>query len=107
MLSMGCVIVRRAYAQEHPEALAQFMADYAASVEMVNADVSGAAQLVQKHGILPKAAVAERAIPNCHIVFITGEAIRAQIEPLYQLLYDANPASVGGAMPDDAFYYVP
>ena len=107
VLSMGCVIVRRAYAQEHPEALAQFMADYAASVEMVNADVSGAAQLVQKHGILPKAAVAERAIPNCHIVFITGEAIRAQIEPLYQLLYDANPASVGGAMPDDAFYYVP
>ena len=107
VLSMGCVIVRRTYAQEHPEALAQFMADYAASVEMVNADVSGAAQLVQKHGILPKAAVAERAIPNCHIVFITGEAIRAQIEPLYQLLYDANPASVGGAMPDDAFYYVP
>ena len=107
VLSMGCLIVRRAYAQEHPEALAQFMADYAASVEMVNADVSGAAQLVQKHGILPKAAVAERAIPNCHIVFITGEAMRAQIEPLYQLLYDANPASVGGAMPDDAFYYVP
>lgn len=107
VLSMGCVLVRRAYAQEHPEALAQFMADYAASVEMVNADVSGAAQLVQKHGILPKAAVAERAIPNCHIVFITGEAMRAQIEPLYQLLYDANPASVGGAMPDDAFYYVP
>ena len=107
VLSMGCVIVSRAYAQEHPEALAQFMADYAASVEMVNADVSGAAQLVQKHGILPKAAVAERAIPNCHIVFITGEAMRAQIEPLYQLLYDANPASVGGAMPDDAFYYVP
>ena len=107
VLSMGCVIVRRAYAQEHPEALAQFMADYAASVEMVNADVSGAAQLVQKHGILPKAAVAERAIPNCHIVFITGEAMRAQIEPLYQLLYDANPASVGGALPDDAFYYVP
>lgn len=107
VLSMGCVIVRRAYAQEHPEALAQFMADYAASVELVNADVSGAAQLVQKHGILPKAAVAERAIPNCHIVFITGEAMRAQIEPLYQLLYDANPASVGGTMPDDAFYYVP
>ena len=81
VLSMGCVIVRRAYAQEHPEALAQFMADYAASVEMVNADVSGAAQLVQKHGILPKSAVAERAIPNCHIVFITGEAMRARPSP--------------------------
>ena len=107
VLSMGCVIVRRAYAQEHPEAIAQLLTDYAASVEQVNADVSAAAQLVQKHGILPKAAVAERAIPNCHIVFVTGDAMRAQIEPLYQLLYDANPASVGGALPDDAFYYVP
>ena len=107
VLSMGCVIVRRAYAQEHPESVAQLLTDYAASVEQVNADVSAAAQLVQKHGILPKAAVAERAIPNCHIVFVTGDAMRAQIEPLYQLLYDANPASVGGALPDDAFYYVP
>ena len=106
-LSMGCVIVRRAFAQAHPEAVAQFLADYAASVELVNGDVSGAAQLVQKHGILPKAAVAERAIPNCHIVFVTGDAMRAQIEPLYALLYEANPASVGGALPDDAFYYVP
>ena len=107
VLSMGCVIVRRAYAQEHPESVAQLLTDYAASVEQVNADVSAAAQLVQKHSILPKAAVAECAIPNCHIVFVTGDAMRAQIEPLYQLLYDANPASVGGALPDDAFYYVP
>lgn len=107
VLSMGCVVVRRAFAQEHPEAVAQFLSDYAASVEMVNADVPAAAQLVAKFGVLPKAAVAERAIPNCHIVFVDGEAMRAQIEPLYQLLFDANPASVGGKMPDDAFYYVP
>jgi len=107
VLSMGCVIVRRAFAQENPEAVARFLSDYAASVEMVNADVPAAAQLVEKFGILPKAAVAERAIPNCHIVFVDGEAMRAQIEPLYRLLFDANPASIGGSMPDDAFYYVP
>ena len=104
-LSMGCVIVRRAYAQEHPEAVAQFMRDYAASVELVNSDAAAAAKLVEKHGVLPRAAIAERAIPNCHIVFVQGEAMRAQIEPLYALLFAANPASIGGALPDDAFYY--
>lgn len=105
VLSMGCVIVRRAFAQEHPEQVAAFLDQYAASVEFVNGDADAASEQVEVFGILPKAAVAKRAIPNCHIVFIAGEDMRAQIEPLYQVLYAANPASIGGAMPDDAFYY--
>ena len=105
-LSMGCVIVRRDFAEANPEKVAAFLDAYAASVEMVNSDVDAAAELVQKHGVLPKAAVAKRAIPNCHIVFVEGEAVRTQIEPLYAVLLAANPKSIGGAMPDDAFYYV-
>lgn len=106
VLSMGCVIVRREYAQSHPDQVSAFMDAYAASVEFVNTDVSAAAQQVEAFGIMPKAAAAERAIPNCHIVFIEGDAMRAQIAPLYALLYEANPASIGGALPGDDFYYV-
>ena len=98
--------MRREYAKEHPEQVSAFMDAYQKSVEWVNADVPAAAQQVEAFGVIPKAAVAERAIPNCHIVFVEGEAMRAQIEPLYALLYEANPASVGGALPDDDFYYV-
>ncbi len=105
VLSMGCVVVRRAFAQEHPEQVEAFLADYAASVEFVNGDVEAASQLVERFGVLPKAAVAKRAIPNCHIVFVAGEAMRAQIEPLYALLLEANPKSIGGKMPGDDFYY--
>ena len=106
VLSMGCVIVRREYAQSHPDQVSAFMDAYAASVEFVNTDVSAAAQQVEAFGIMPKAPEAERAIPNCHIVFIEGDAMRAQIAPLYALLYEANPASIGGALPGDDFYYV-
>ena len=105
-LSMGCVIVRRDFAEAHPEKVNAFLDAYAASVEAVNADAETAGQWVEKHGVMPKAAVAQRAIPNCHIVFVEGEAARAQIEPLYQVLLEANPASIGGALPDDGFYYV-
>lgn len=105
VLSMGCVIVRAAYAEEHPEQVAAFLDAYAASVEFVNGDPEAASQQVEAFGVMPKAAVALRAIPNCHIVFVEGEAMRTQIEPLYALLFEANPASIGGAMPDDAFYY--
>ena len=106
VLSMGCVIVRRAFAEQNPEKVSAFLDAYSASVAMVNGDPAAAGELVQKHGVMPKAAVAARAIPNCHIVFVEGEAVRAQVEPLYQVLLAANPASIGGALPGDDFYYV-
>ena len=105
VLSMGCVIVRRAFAEENPEKVAAFMERYSESVALVNADPAAAGELAQKHGVMPKAAVAARAIPNCHIVFIEGDAMRTQIEPLYNVLHAAKPASVGGALPGDDFYY--
>lgn len=106
VLSMGCVIVRREFAEKHPEKVEDFLDAYSESVAFVNGDVAAASELVQKHGVMPKAAVAARAIPNCHIVFVEGAQMRSQIEPLYSLLYAANPASVGGALPGDDFYYV-
>ena len=103
---MGGVIVRKDFAQANPEKVAAFMEAYAASVEFVNSDVEAASKMVEEQGIMPKAAVAAKAIPNCHIVFITGEEMKAQIEPFFQVLFDANPASVGGALPDADFYYM-
>ena len=105
VLSMGCFVVRREFAQAHPEQVAAFLAACEASAAFVNAEPDAASQLVEQFGVLPKAAVAKRAIPNCHIVCVTGETMRAQIEPLYNLLFGFNPASIGGALPDADFYY--
>ena len=30
--------------------------------------------------------------------------MKAQAAPLYDILFSANPSSVGGKVPDDAFY---
>jgi len=105
-LSMGCVIVRSEVAEQHPDKVADFMAEYQASVSFVNENVAEAAQMVQEQGVMPKAAVAQKAIPNCHIVYIDGEAMKAQIEPFFQILFNANPKSVGGKMPAEDFYYI-
>ena len=102
---MGCVAVRTEFARENPEAVKQFLTDYEASINAVKADVDHAAQLCEQYGIVPKAAIAKRAIPDCSLTFISGADVRATLEPYYQVLFDANPASVGGAMPDDAFYW--
>lgn len=104
-LPMGCVIVRREFAESNPEAVTSFLDDYEQSVAFVNADPHAAAVQVEAAGIMPSAAAAERAIPNCHIVFIEGEAMRQQAEPFFQLLLNSNPASVGGVLPESSFYY--
>lgn len=106
VLSMGSVIVNKEWAAANSDKLAEFMAAYAASVEFVNSDLDAASQMVEAQGIIPKAAVAKKAIPNCHIVFVTGEEMKSQIAPFFQVLFNANPKSVGGAMPAEDFYYI-
>lgn len=106
-LIMTAVVVRTAFLEEHPEAVAAFLEDYAASIEYVNGNVEEAAELVAGHGFAPSAAIAAKAIPQCHLVCITGGDMQPAIDGYYGVLFDANPASIGGSRPDDGFYYVP
>jgi NitT/TauT family transport system substrate-binding protein len=105
VLAMGVMIVRKEFAEQHPDAVNAFLSEYKASTEYVNANVGDAASLIEKYGILDSAAAAEKAIPNCNIVYMDGAEMKTKIAPLYQILYDANPKSIGGKLPDDAFYY--
>lgn len=101
----GVVAARRAFVEAHPDVVDDFLKQYAASVEYVNANPAEAAQLIEKFGIVP-AAVAEKAIPACNIRFISGEQMRRKLAGYLEALYEQNPDSVGGKLPDDAFYYV-
>lgn len=106
-LSMSVVIVRAEFAQAHPDLVEKFMADLEASIAFANENPAEAAQEIAAQGIIPSAAVAEKALPSCTLVFVTGEDMRAQAAPLYEILFDANPAAVGGKTPDGAYYYQP
>jgi NitT/TauT family transport system substrate-binding protein len=105
VLTMGCVVARTEYVQEHPDEVAAFLQDYQASIDYVNANVEDAADLVEQFGIVPKAAIAKLAIPDCNLVYIAGEEMRDQIQGYYQVLYQADPTAIGGGIPDDGFYY--
>ena len=51
--------------------------------------------------------MAKLAIPHCNIVGITGEEMKTSVSAYLDVLFAANPSSVGGALPDEAFYYLP
>jgi NitT/TauT family transport system substrate-binding protein len=101
----GIAVVRSAFAEENPEAVARFLADYAQSVKFAQEDVEGAAQLIGKFDIF-EAGPARKALPFCNIVFIDGEAMKARLGGYLEALMAQDPAAVGGALPGDDFYYV-
>lgn len=104
-LMMGCVIVRSAFLQENPGAVELFLQEYAASIEKAQTDVEGTAALCEQYGLIPKAALAQKAIPSCGLTFVTGAEMKTELSAYLQVMYDANPKSVGGALPGDDFYY--
>lgn len=99
------LIVRKEFAEKNPEVFAAFLEEYKASTEYVNQNPAEAAQLVEKYGIV-KAAVAEKAIPFCNITYIDGEEMKTALNGYLNVLFEMNPASVGGQLPGDDFYYV-
>ena len=103
-LLTGTMVVRKEFAEAHPEAISAFLAEYKESIDYVNANVAEAAPLVEKYGIAT-AAIAEKAIPYCNITYMAGDEMKAAMETYLGVLFDKNPTSVGGALPDDGFYY--
>ena len=104
-LMMGCVIARTEFVQNNPDAVKLFLDDYAASIDVAKNDVETAAKLCETYQIIPKAAVARQAIPNCGLVYVSGDLMKTRLSAYLQVLFDYNPAAIGGALPKDDFYY--
>ena len=102
---MGCIIVSAKFAEEHPQALKSFLDEYKASVDFVTSNVDEASALIEAAGIVPKAAIAKAALPNCNIVLVTGDEMKTAMSSMLNVLFEANPKSVGGKLPDDGFWY--
>lgn len=104
-LAMGCIVVKTSLAEERPDVVDAFLKQYEASVKWVNDNPVDASYLVEEFEVLPKAKIAELAIPESNIVFMKNEEMKEQMESILGVLYDFNPKSIGGALPDEAFYY--
>lgn len=100
----GVVVANTKYLTENPDVVNAFMEEYAASAAYTVENVEAAAALSEKFDIF-KAVIAKKAIPYCNIVLIEGDEMKAKANAYLQVLFEQNPAAVGGAMPEDNFYY--
>lgn len=102
-LTMGVIAVRSAFAEENPDAVSLFVKEFGESVDYANEKTAEAAALIEKYDIAT-AAVAEQAIPRCNIVWLHGADYAAKLESFLGVVFEANPAGIGGKMPAEDFY---
>jgi NitT/TauT family transport system substrate-binding protein len=104
-LAMGCILVKTSLVESSPDLVDAFLEKYEASVDWVLKNPDQASILIESYGVLPKAKIAENAIPFSNIVFMKDEEMVEQMENVLKIFFDFNPKSIGGAIPDDGFYY--
>lgn len=101
----GVTIAKASVVEESSEAIAEFLNRHAASAKEAVDNPAAIADTVADLGIIDNATIAEKAIPYCNVVCLTGSDTKDTLQGYLEALYNQNPASVGGALPDDDFYY--
>lgn len=105
-LVTGVTVVRNDFLNEHEDAVKAFIMEHEASAKAANEEVDYVAGLAVANEIIGAEGVAKKAIPNCNITCIYGADMKTALSGYLSVLYDSNPASVGGNLPDEAFYFI-
>ena len=103
----GVTVVRREILDAYLEAVETFLQNHKDSTKAINEDAEKGAELVVAAGIIGKAPIAQKAIPNCNITYIDGEEMRQALSGYLEVLFEQDASSVGGKLPGEDFYYVP
>lgn len=104
LCTTAVVLARKEFVERKPQAVEQFLEELEASVIWVNENVAEAAQLCADYGII-KAPVAQKAIPKCNLVCLSGGEMQQALSGCLNVIFEENPKAVGGALPEADFYY--
>ncbi len=91
----------------YADAVKVFMEEHAESAQYANSHIEETAQLIADAGIIEKVPIAQKALPYCSIVYIDGNEMKDLLHGYLTVLYEQEPSSVGGQLPDKPFYYIP
>jgi len=105
-LPSSSTVVRTAFLEQNPEVVATFIREQAAGVDFVVNNHARAAELMEQFGIT-QASVAIDSLPNQRVVAISGQNLYDAAIDFLNVMYEANPDSVGGRIPDAAFWFIP
>ena len=104
-LPMGILVAKKDFTDKNAEDIDKFINLVSASIEDVQSASDEVVQKIVDAKIIPSAEICKAVIPNCSLVCYSAEDTEAILSPLYDELFKLNPASIGGAQPEDDIYY--
>lgn len=100
----GVIVARKSFIEEHPEAFESFLTEYQASTKYANEHIDETSVLLEQFDIF-QAEIAKKAIPYCHVTYEDGLSMQTHVLSYLKVLYEQNPTSVGGKLPEKGMFY--
>lgn len=100
----GVIVARKSFIEANPEAFENFLAEYKDSTTYANSNIDETAELLEQYDIF-KAAIAKKAISYCNVTYMDNEEMVNNVTAYLNVLYEQNPSSIGGSLPEEGMFY--
>lgn len=100
----GVIVARKSFIEDSPQIFENFLMEYKSSTEYANEYIEETSALLEQFDIF-KANIAKQAIPYCNVVYEDGEDMQNHVLSYLKVLYEQNPAAIGGKMPEKGMFY--
>ncbi|MCJ7665799.1 MAG: ABC transporter substrate-binding protein [Actinobacteria bacterium] len=104
-LPMSCLVLNSSLAERFPQEFENFLKYYMDSIGWANENLDKVAELVEKYDIGIDPSVVQEAVPRCNIRFTDVYEAKETVDQYIHILYDFSLEDIGGALPDEDFYY--
>ncbi len=102
---MTVIFVSDQASRERHDEVAELLRVWQSAVSWTVSNPRDAGLLAQKADLGLKAPIVSAAIPTSAYVFRSARAARGDLEALFSVFLKESPASIGGRMPADSFYW--
>ncbi len=99
------LVVKSSFARENPELVVAFLEKYQQSCSKIVSDLSRAGQLAVSYNILHDTTIARESIPGCNLKVLPSWEVKDKVKAYLGVFYKFNPESIGGRLPDEAFFF--
>ena len=100
------LFVHKDLIENHPEVIEPLLAQVETSVKFANQSPAEMAKEANETGLEMPEPIITASAPNSNLMFKTAEEAKEEIELYLEKLYEFDPKTVGGALPEDEFYYL-
>ncbi len=100
---MTVLVVSNAFRTSNPALYQSFLDAVESSVSWVKSNVDEAAQVIESLDLM-SSDVARMSIPNLNLTFIPSSEAVERVDMYYTILHGFDSTSIGGSIPDEAFY---